>query len=478
MSAFSGFCVPEVEGCGPIRGPRSGQLQNLPAIQCTACLDLSNKKEGSSLEASSEPPCLQHVVRSPTLSTDVCCIDANSTIYVVDAQQLRCTSTIDSAHNAPVTSSSFLHRDSHVLVTSSQDGAVKFWDLRAPHHCNKNQQEGKQTVADASVQVAPLGSREADMWALAVRGDDLAFAVSFKNNIKGFDLRAVCSQGNNTSPAAAPAAGNGQQQKKASRQKRTKRLLWDIQVHGDSVTALQFHPLYQQLLFSGGEDSLVCLSDTSAAATAAAAAAGGNTEEAADASLVYCFSQERAVKGLSLVGPDAACICLRSSMEDVGLWQLEGLQRFRSSRSDAAASASSSSPQGNTTEVYGQRRAEWLEIRSHPDIREGESCGYVVDTFYDEVVGRLFVLADGVTPAAVFRSHTSSSSGAVPPSGPLGHSGVVRGAVVTPGSENNGFGIITCGEDGRVCSWSQCGVATGSGNNSSGCSKNRQAQPY
>ncbi|CDI87956.1 WD domain, G-beta repeat-containing protein, putative [Eimeria praecox] len=475
----------EVEGCGPTRGGRSGQLKHLPAIKPVACLELP-PKENSGFN---EPPCLQHIVRSPTLSKDICCIDASSTIYMVDAQQLRCTYTVENAHCAPVTSSSFLHHNSHVLVTTSQDGAVKLWDLRSPHSRN---QEGNQATADAAVQVAPPGSREADMWALAVRGDDLVFAVSFKNSIKGYDLRAVCSQTSSRSPSTASPASNEQQERRAGKQKRSKRLLWDIQVHGDSVTALQFHPVYPQLLFSGGEDSLVCLSDTSTARKAGGGGQG-NGDEDGESSLVYCFSQDRAVKGLSLVGPDAACICVRSSMEDVGLWQLDGLERFRNNNNTATAAGMSGSST-STAEVYGHRRAEWLAIRSHPAIKEGDSCGYVVDTFYDSVVGRLFVLAgsvsgqllllhanlDGVTPAAVFRSRSSSSSGAVAASVSQGHSGVVRGAIATPGSENSGFGLITCGEDGRICSWSQassrCGVESSSNNSSS--SRNHHARPY
>ena len=284
MSAFSGFCVPEIEGCGPIRGTRGGNKQQLPLIRSVECLDLCCSKQDihPSGVYGDPPPCLQHIVRSPSLiSTDVCCIDADSNIYLIDTNPLRCTYTLNNAHNAPITSASFLHQNCNVLVTSSQDGAVKFWDLRAPHRSSSssssskavNKEATQAAAADAAVQITPPGSREADVWGLAVRNDDLVFAVSYKSSIKGFDLRVVCSSSStSTSPsAAAPAAAaNEQQGRKQMKQKRSKKLLWDIQVHGDTVTALQFHPVYPQLLFSGGEDSLVCLSDTSAAAAAAA----------------------------------------------------------------------------------------------------------------------------------------------------------------------------------------------------------------
>ncbi|KAL8447784.1 hypothetical protein Emed_004079 [Eimeria media] len=418
MSAFSAFCVPEVEGYSPVRLGDGGS-RPISSIAQVGLLDFSVDIPGVK---ATRQPCLQHLVANSDC-TSVCCIDADSNLALIDVHAFKFASTIAGAHSAPVTSCSFLHQNTHVLVTSSQDGSIKLWDLRS-----QTRDHAGMAEAQATMQVAPTGSREAEMWGLAVRSDDKVIAASFKNAIKGFDTRALCS-------AAAPSPGRGQP-------RRNKRLLWDLQVHGDVVAALRFHPVHPTLLVSGGEDSLVCVTDTTTAVS---------DSEDNEVSPVACFSQERAVKGLSLVGPGASCVCIRSAMEDVGLWQVEGLARDRGDR--------------NNNNVVVQRKAEWLSVRSHPSIREGDSCGYVVEVFYDEVTGRLFILAgsvsgnllllhanlDGVSPAAEFKRDTSHM-GLVQGSG---HNGVVRGAISIPVVGGGGSAILTCGEDGRVCAWRQ-----------------------
>lgn len=434
MSAFSSFCVPEVEWCGPVRVGDEA-LQRLPVITQVGVLDLSLHLQGEKAP-SGQPPCLQHIIASRD-SAGVCCVDADSTLILVDVNQLKCTYTVPAAHSAPVTSCCFLHHSNHILLTSSQDGAIKLWDLR-----EQMLSKPGAAIAEAAVQIAPSGSREADMWALAVRGDDQVFAASFKNYIKGYDIRALSSGSNSV-------ASSREGQSKCH--KRSRRLLWDLQVHGDVVTALQFHPVYPQLLVSGGEDSLICISDTNAVG-----------RDSSDVTPVACFSQERAVKGLSLLGPGTSCVCIRSAMEDVGLWQVEGLD----SQCNGAA--------GDGISV--RRRAEWLSVRSHPAIREGDSGGYVVDVFYDNVAGRLFILAgsvsgrllllhanlDGMAPAAVFKDDAtfltslagSSRDGLT---GGGGHTGVVRGAASLQASGCSSNRLLTCGEDGRICAWRQKG---------------------
>ena len=348
MNAFSSFCVPEVEGCGPVRGAAE-QVENLPILAQVAFLDLSKN--------ASNPPCLQHIV-SGRVTTDVCCVDAESTLNLIDVNDLRCIRTVQNAHASPVTSCCFFNNNSHVFITCSQDGSIKIWDFR-----QKSLSIPGKAEAEATLQVAPAGSQEADMWALAVRQDDNVFATSFKNWVKGYDVRAVCSN--------LGCAETAQGTNYSGNRKRAKKLLWDIQVHGDLVTAVRFHPLYPHLLISGGEDSLVCITDTSALKSLS-----NGAEEIAP---VSCFSQECAVKDLVLLGPEASCVCIRSAMEDVSLWQVEGLAEYCSG---AGADG-----------VNVRRRAEWLSVRSHPSLREGDSSGYVVDVFYDQLVGRLFILA-------------------------------------------------------------------------------------
>ena len=354
MSAFSSFCVPEVEGCGPIRGGH-GSLSHVPLLEQIGVLDLSTHGPKDDV-ALMQPPCLQHIIGN-RLSADICCVDADSTLTLVDANLLRCTQAVHGAHSAPITSCSFLHNNSQIFVTCSQDGSVKIWDFRSQIRATNG-----SATAVATVQIAPHGSREADIWALAVQGNDQVFAASFKNTIKGFDIRAVCS--GSSGGSASPDGGQ-----RSRKHKRGKRLLWDMQVHGDAVTALQFHPVFPHLLVSGGEDSLICISDTKTISGA----------DGTDATPIACFSQERAVKGVSLLGPGQSCICIRSAMEDVGLWQVEGLDKY--------------CERACGEDVSVQRKAEWLCVRSHPSIREGDSSGYVVDAFYDGIVGRLFILA-------------------------------------------------------------------------------------
>lgn len=347
MSSFASFCVPEVEGCDVLQSWSEVDKSSVTFEQ-VGLADFSRI-------TCEQVPCLQRVATNCD-SSIICSTDATGSLRFLETHQFRCTLTNPRAHAAPVTDCSFAHNDRNVLITASQDGSVKIWDLRLL---------GSSTDPVATLQLGPLGFNEADLWAIAFREDDRIFATAYKNTTKLFDLRVI---------GDGIGCGSGRSRKSA---KQSRRPVSELLVHGDTVTSLCFHPIHTRFLISGGEDSLVCISDTY---TAPAEGSNGYTGYDVDgaASLAACFSHERAVKNVSCLGPQSSCVCICSAMEDAGLWQVSGFDSWRGPENRALLSV--------------QRQAEWLSVRSHPELKEGDSCGYIVSAFYDEDSGRLFFL--------------------------------------------------------------------------------------
>ncbi|CAK0791718.1 unnamed protein product [Prorocentrum cordatum] len=205
-----------------------------------------------------------------------------------------------------------------------------------------------------------------------------------------------------------------------------KRLCVYKDCHTDVVNHVRFHPVDTSRLLTGAEDNLVVLLDTN--------------QPREDESMLGVIPNEECVRSFTLVGPGRGTLCCVSTTDDVRIWGLGG-------------------------ESLGAKQAEFLGLRFNELLvrDDGEAFGYVVETFYDEPSGNVFLLAgagcsgellffrmtlQAAVPAAGFRVPTIS---ALQEGGPFeGHSGIVRSALCLSGGV-----VLTAGEDGRVCAWSE-----------------------
>lgn len=207
--------------------------------------------------------------------------------------------------------------------------------------------------------------------------------------------------------------------------KQGKRMCVYKDIHTDVVNHVRFHPVETNKLLSGAEDNLVVLLDTS--------------QPHEDEAMIGVIPNEECVRSFTLVGPDRNTLCCGSTTEDVRIY-------------------------GLGAEDFGTRRAEFLGLRDHPLLAREDSSGYVVETFYDQPSGQVFLLAGAgnagdlvlfrvtlseAVPVATFVVPTVDmvSTAAVAMDG---HSGIVRSAICMPGGA-----LLTAGEDGRICAWSE-----------------------
>jgi len=203
--------------------------------------------------------------------------------------------------------------------------------------------------------------------------------------------------------------------------------------HTDVVNHVRFHPVDTAKLLSGAEDNLVVLVDTDARE---------------DDAILAVIPNEDCVRSFTLVGPARNTLCCASTTEDVRIW-------------------------GLSEDDCGIKRAEFLGLRDHPLLAREDSGGYVVEMFFDQPSGQVFLLAgagmDGdlalfrvtledATPVATFNASTmgsvavvtgdATSTGTATIAVSMGHRGVVRSAVCMPGGA-----VVSAGEDGRICVW-------------------------
>lgn len=201
--------------------------------------------------------------------------------------------------------------------------------------------------------------------------------------------------------------------------------------HTDVVNHVRFHPIDNRKLLTGAEDNLVVVLDTDAA-----------TE---DEAMLGVIPNEECVRSFTLVGPDRNMLCCASTTEDVRIWSLG--------------------------EDFGTKRAEFLGLRTHELLARGlcdedfdGGLGYLVEAFYDQLSGNVFLLAGAGSSGALvlFRVTLSAAEPlatfSVPSEGHAvglrGHAGIVRSAICMPEGA-----LLTAGEDGQICCWREGAAA-------------------
>lgn len=382
-TSFSSSFLPGHSDIRPTMRESWPSVEGSPAFTLQAsyqCCSSSSSCHTPSKSSSTPSPFLQHVIASSDVSR-LCVSSSSRSLLLFDPRTFQPVDTRHEAHASQITEITFLSSSPSLLVSSSQDGCLRLWDFRLSS-CT--------SPCVGAIRLAPAGSKEAEVWSVAVNSSDRLIAGGCKSSFFLFDLRksfssSFSSSSNQVSYFDSPTTGlwnahmqaplssassdqstvvkrGGKKKNKPHKERTTEvglqQALARIEVHSDTVTCLLFHPWLESILFSGGEDHLVCIHDVSLKKDkgvdsssssflrgGAEATNGTNTltpnalheaeeeeeEEDGELTMVSCFSHGRPVKKISILGPQDDCLCVASPMEDIALWQLAGLSGGRHS---------------------------------------------------------------------------------------------------------------------------------------------------
>lgn len=280
--------------------------------------------------------------------------------------------------------------DDNVVVSSSEDGFIKFFDLR--EHSSSN---GVSSV------FCKLPKKE-EALSISFGYQGILLAVGSSNGtIHFFDTRSLSNS-------------NGQQQP----------LGQYVDSHTQEVTKVQFMRNNDMILASGSEDGLVSIYDT----------AQPNEESA----LKSVLNVEASIRNLDFFGPQneqnvSPGIWCMTGNETMSVWHWDTAQRMcvygdndiRRRLTDVVQTDSSVGSQfGSIDYLIG---AEWNDQQQHLALLAGTSSGNTA-IFY-------------VSNDESFQLHGDLHSG---------HKGCVRAYDWNP---NYTTTIITGGEDARLCEW-------------------------
>ena len=186
-------------------------------------------------------------------------------IEIKDAESLSSKLTISAAHEKTLCGVRFPKAEEHKLLSGSNDGTIKMWDLRGD--CSKPAVVFGQTKAKT---VRPLTSFD-----LSCDGRTLCAGTE---QVQRDSFLLFWELGSNADPAELRGG------------------YWES--HEDDVTAVRFHPEKVNVLASGGTDGIVNVFDIS--------------RESEDDALETCLNSESSIQRLSWFdkdGADALC-CL------------------------------------------------------------------------------------------------------------------------------------------------------------------------
>jgi len=252
--------------------------------------------------------------------------------------------------SSDVTDLCFFQTDNNGLVGGTRDGTVKIWDIRT----------------QAPVRSISIGDDE--ILSIAVGANDTLIASAIGNHVVVTDVRM-------------------------------EKTLHRLDDHTDLVTAVDFHPIRDQLLASTAEDGL-CVIRT--------------MENVQD---IQPFVIGDAARSFTFAGPDRSLMCFLGSTEDVTTFSLGD-------------------------EDFGTKTIASECLRETPLLRDGDSGGYAVAVFYEDWVDKVLTLGGSTSGhLLLFEGNTVRASFA------QHHHAVVRSALSLDSR------IWTCGEDGMVALW-------------------------
>ena len=229
-------------------------------------------------------------------NTPISCALSNQCVHTYDRESLKKCHTIDQAHNNPITdlahtqiASSGDAAQSPLLLTSSQDGLVKIFDLRAN--------------GSSASPVIQLGISKEEALSVDVGYNGVLAAVSgSRGNIHFFDLRNVNANASSASSIFNNPLGSY------------------VDSHTDEVTKVRFQRMNRDshettsLLVSASEDGLACIFDTSQP-----------TEEHALKSVINVGSPLRDV---GFFGPSFEGLYCLTGSETMSVWHHDSAQRI------------------------------------------------------------------------------------------------------------------------------------------------------
>ena len=350
--------------------------------------------------------------------TPLSCALSNRCVQTYDRETLKKVHSIDEAHDAPITdithsqiAASGDSTQSPLLITSSEDGLVKIFDLRTRPSSNGALKlqlgSGLKSHANKS-KAGHVATEEALSVSIGYNGA-LAAVGSNKGLIHFYDLRLI----SNIQTMQQPLGSY-------------------VDAHTDDVTKVRFQRSTRDshettsILLSASEDGLACTFDTSQP------------------------SEELALRSVINVG---------SPLRDVGFFgpALEGLYCLTGSETMSVWHHESAQPIGD----FGDVRNHLSSIAGGIPVQYLVGCAWIND--------ELNLLAGNTMGDSVLYK-VDAGALAVKKIMSGGHRGCIRSFVPVSSTSKSGDGgmpstsIITAGEDSRLCEWSEHVTVNSSGN--------------
>lgn len=244
----------------------------------------------------------------------------------------------------------FFPSSSSGLVSSTLDGLVQVWDLRT------------------SEPVRSIRIDEEEITSIAVGAKDDVIATAVGSDVVLTDIG-------------------------------TSKTLHRVQDHSNDITALGFHPIQQNFLFSAAEDGLCVIRDVE------------KVEE------IRPFCIDEAPRSFTFVGPDRSLVCFLGHSEELSTFSVADAE-------------------------FGTKVVSSDHARRSPLLCDGDSGGYLVSAFYEDWMDNVLTLG-GSSSGELLLFESSKVRASFAPC----HTGVVRSALSIDAR------IFTCGEDGMVVLW-------------------------
>lgn len=445
--------------------PPTRQIPNRTVV--TSFSPASSSSSSSPVSAYDEGHYVLHIACGPCdtqgqgqgqFKTPLSCALSNRCVQTYDRETLKLIHSIDQAHDGPITdichsqiASSGDSIQSPLLVTSSEDGLVRIFDLRTSSSTSSNGHGKTSSVLQLGM---PHKAEEALSVSIGYNGA-LAAVGTNKGFIHFYDLRHLSN--NSTNSTNNTNTNTNQQQPLGSY----------VDAHTDDVTKVRFQKHSRDnhtttpLLLTASEDGLACTFDTSQP------------------------SEELALKSIINIG---------SPLRDVGFFgpNLEGLYCLTGSETMSVWHHDSA-----------QRIGDFGDVRNHLGDLAGVGIQYLVGCAWMEVEQELVLLAGNHEGDCVlYKVDAGSLEVKKIMSG--GHRGCIRSFVPVSSNSNsnsnsnagngnrnwsgsgNGTCFITAGEDSRLCEWSEriehgkgnTGINSGSKANSYSLSSEQVAPKY
>ena len=364
--------------------------------------------------------------------TPVSCALSNRCVQTYDRETLKLIHSIDQAHDGPITdichsqiASSGDSIQSPLLVTSSEDGLVKIFDLRISATSSSTSSNTFNTSGNTSVLQLGMPHKAEEALSVSIGYNGALTAVGTnKGFVHFYDLRHLSNTCTTNTSNTNYNSTNTNQQPLGSY----------VDAHTDDVTKVRFQKHSRDnhtttpLLLTASEDGLACTFDTSQP-----------SEELALKSIINTGSPLRDV---GFFGPNLEGLYCLTGSETMSVWHHDSAQRI----------------------------GDFGDIRNHLGmlVGGGMEIQYLVGCAWMEMEQELVLLAgnhDG--DCVLYKVDAGSLEVKKVMSG--GHRGCVRSFVPVSSNSNsssnagngngngNGSCFITAGEDSRLCEWSEHG---------------------